>query len=195
MSKAYPANSTLRFIFPEGFTSAKVICNITGVSVPSMKTYVFPNGHIYDCRNINSGLSASQTILISGIVNPDREMAVSSMQVHILQPNNKVVVEKLSMQNSVTISRKNMNATVIIPNLFRNNTLTYVFEINIDSNLGAGDYMQIDFEGSWTFFLNNSRIIEGVNSNSQFTPTFSAIPNAVLLTNFSSILRSSQIAF
>ena len=30
-SKSYPANSTLRFIFPEGFSSNRVQCNVSGI--------------------------------------------------------------------------------------------------------------------------------------------------------------------
>lgn len=55
-----------------------------------------------------------------------------------------------------------MNVTVTIPNNFRNNTLTYIFEINMDSTLTAGDYMELRFQGNWTFFLQDSRMIEGI---------------------------------
>ena len=58
-----------------------------------------------------------------------------------------------------------MNTTITIPNKFRNNTLTYIFEINMDSTLVAGDYMELRFAGNWTFFLPDSRFIEGVDSN------------------------------
>ncbi len=57
-----------------------------------------------------------------------------------------------------------MNTTITIPNKFRNNTLTYIFEINMDSTLAAGDYMELKFAGNWTFFLNDSRFIEGIDS-------------------------------
>ncbi len=58
-----------------------------------------------------------------------------------------------------------MNTTITIPNKFRNNTLTYIFEINMDSTLAAGDYMELKFVGNWTFFLSDSRFIEGIDSN------------------------------
>ena len=52
-----------------------------------------------------------------------------------------------------------MNVSMTIPNKYRNNTLTYIFEINIDSNLEAGDYIKIDIQGNWTFFLEDSAFI------------------------------------
>ncbi len=58
-----------------------------------------------------------------------------------------------------------MNTTITIPNKFRNNTLTYIFEINMDSTLKAGDYIELKFAGNWTFFLNDSSFIEGVESS------------------------------
>ena len=72
------------------------------------------------------------------------------------------ILEKISITNQPPIKAKNMNATVTIPNNFRNNSLTYTFEINMDSTLEAGDYVEINFSGNWTFFLQDSRFIEGV---------------------------------
>ena len=69
----------------------------------------------------------SQNIVLSGIVNPNYKMTVDDIIVHIVQPNNKVVVEKFSMSNSIDIEEKDMNATVTIPNLYRNNTIRYTF--------------------------------------------------------------------
>ena len=49
-----------------------------------------------------------------------------------------------------------MNATITIPNQFRNNTIVYIYQINLDSDLGFGDYIRILFTGNWMFFLNQS---------------------------------------
>lgn len=48
--------------------------------------------NVYDCLNINSDLSLNQQVLISGIVNPDYELSITDIEVHILQPNNKVIL-------------------------------------------------------------------------------------------------------
>jgi hypothetical protein len=101
---------------------------------------------------------------------------------------------------AITISRKTMNATVTIPNKFRNNTLTYIFQINMDSDLLVGDYMQIQFTGNWTFFLNDSVFLQGINSDALRTPVFQSsyswpTSSNIFIRNFSSILRSSQISF
>ncbi len=77
----------------------------------------------------------------------------------------------------ITITRKDMNATITIPNMFRNNTLTYIFEINMDSDLYVGDYMQLKLTGNWTFFLRDSAFIEGINSNASYTPVFKTTYN------------------
>lgn len=101
---------------------------------------------------------------------------------------------------AVSILHKDMNASITIPNLFRNNSLTYIFQINIDSDLSVGDYMQLRLTGNWTYFINDSTFIEGINSNASYTPVFQANyswPTAsdLFIRNFSSIRRSSQIAF
>ena len=130
-----------------------------------MQTRVFPQMNIYDCLNVKATLSGTQNIILSGIVNPKYEMQMQGLQVQIIQPNNLVILEKISITNQPQINAKSMNATVTIPNNFRNNSLTYTFEINMDSTLEAGDYMELSFAGNWTFFLQDSRFIEGVESS------------------------------
>ena len=53
LSKTYPKDTTIRVVFPEGFTSHRVLCNITGITDPSLKTRVFPKLNVYDCLNID----------------------------------------------------------------------------------------------------------------------------------------------
>jgi len=59
LSGSYPSNSTLRFIFPEGFISNKIQCNVSGNVGTDMRTRVFPNRHVYDCLNLNQQLSGA----------------------------------------------------------------------------------------------------------------------------------------
>lgn len=92
LSKSYPINSTIRFIFPEGFSTLKVQCNITGVSDSNQQTRVFPNGRVYDCLNVKSDLQVSQKVIVSGVMNPNYQMSVSTIEAHILQPNSIVVL-------------------------------------------------------------------------------------------------------
>ena len=70
-SKSYIATSSLRFMFPEGFVSNKVQCNVSGVVDPNMKTRVFPSQNIYDCLNLGRALSGTITVILSGLVNPN----------------------------------------------------------------------------------------------------------------------------
>ena len=170
LSKSYPADSTIRFVFPEGFSSSKIQCNITGIVDEDLKTRVFPNKHVYDCLNIKSQITPQQKVLISGVVNPDYSMLVDDIEMHLLQPNSRVVLEKIKMNptgadSGVLIKHKDMNTTVTIPNKFRNNTVTYIFEFNMDSDLYAGDYIKINLDGNWTYFLEDSQFIEGINSD------------------------------
>ena len=93
-----------------------------------------------------------------------------------------------------------MNATVTIPNNFRNNSLTYTFEINMDSTLEAGDYVELNFAGNWTFFLPDSRFIEGVESSPSHKAKFESVYgwpifSRVSIKNFSRISKESQLAF
>jgi len=56
-SKTYPAQSSIRFIFPEGFSSNQVQCNVSGVADTGMKTRVLPGSYVYDCLNLKKELS------------------------------------------------------------------------------------------------------------------------------------------
>lgn len=100
----------------------------------------------------------------------------------------------------VTILHKDMNVTVTIPNLFRNNTLTYIFQLNMDSDLSSDDYMELMLTGNWTYFIRDSVFIQGVNADAYHSPKFTASYNwptfsKIKISNFSSVVRSSQIAF
>ena len=70
-SQTYPKDSSLRFIFPEGFKSNKVECNVSGVVDPKMITRVFPAENVYDCLNLKQPLTGTIRVLLSGLVNPD----------------------------------------------------------------------------------------------------------------------------
>ena len=86
---------------------------------------------------------------------------MNDVEVHILQPNSKVVLEKIKQNpaTAITISKKTMEAVVTIPNKFRNNTITYTFELNMDSDLEYGDYLEMQLTGAWTYFLENCKFI------------------------------------
>lgn len=88
----YGQNSTIRFVFPDGFRSSKVQCNITGIVDSTMDTRVFPQANIYDCLNVKGNLTGSQNIILSGVVNPQYEMQMTGLQVQIIQPNNLVIL-------------------------------------------------------------------------------------------------------
>lgn len=80
----------MRFIFPDGFTSAKVQCNISGIFDPALETRVFPQQNVYDCLNIKNTLAINQNVIISGVINPNYELTASGFTVMILQPNSIV---------------------------------------------------------------------------------------------------------
>ncbi len=127
-------------------------------------------------------------------------MQMQGLQVQIIQPNNLVILEKISITNQPPIKAKSMNATVTIPNNFRNNSITYTFEINMDSTLEAGDYVELNFAGNWTFFLPDSRFIEGVESSPSNKAKFESVYgwptfSRVSIKNFSRISKESQLAF
>jgi hypothetical protein len=93
-----------------------------------------------------------------------------------------------------------MNATVTIPNKYRNNSATYIFEINMDSQLYKGDYITMEFNGNWTFFENECILIEGANSDRLSHPAFFATyqrptTSKLTLRNFSSISKGSQLSY
>ena len=84
---------------------------------------------MYDCLNLNKVLTGPQKVVLSGLVNPDHEMTLSpgDIEIHVLRPNNRVVVEVIPMSSTITILHKDMNASVLVPNKYRNNTATYTF--------------------------------------------------------------------
>lgn len=85
-----------------------VQCNITGVVNSNMQTRVFPQGNIYDCLNVNASLSGYQNIILSGLVNPNFQMQMAGLQVHIIQPNNLIVEEIIAIPSEPMIYAKNM---------------------------------------------------------------------------------------
>lgn len=97
---------------------------------------------------------------------------------HILQPNNLIVQEVISTTSTVLIKNKPLKTTVKIPNQYRNTSTTYIFQINTDTNLKAGDYMVFTFTGIWTLFTNATNIIEGVTSSLTNIPTWKATVNS-----------------
>jgi hypothetical protein len=60
--------------------------------------------------------------------------------------------------------------------------------------------MELDFTGSWTFFLNDSRFIQGISSDFSNTAMFKTVygwpmSTQVLISNFSQISKQSQLSF
>ena len=93
-----------------------------------------------------------------------------------------------------------MNVSITIPNNFRNNSLTYIFQVNLDSDLYTGDYFQLTFGGNWKFFIEDCRIIEGIASSYSNQAKISAkyntnIDSKLFINNFSSVSRESQVTF
>ena len=200
-SVTYNSTSSLRFIFPPGFSSNKVQCNVSGVVDPNMQTRVFPNQNIYDCLNLAHSLSGSINVILSGLVNPNYEMTISGVQVHILQPNNLIVQEIITSTSTVLIQNKPLNTTLTIPNNFRNNSVTYTFQINTATNLNPGDYIAFTFGGIWNLNPGRINVVSGLTSTLTNTAVWTASVNTtaslttLTLTNFSSILQSTQFTF
>lgn len=187
-SQAYPANSSLRFIFPTGFQTNQITCNVTGLYNQMVDTRVLPGGNIYDCLNVNMAMAAgtAQRVVVSGVVNPNFEMTATNFKVQVLQGNGVVALETISVTGSQLISHKSLNTTLTYPNLFRNNSCVYTFQINVQSNMNFGDYIKMQWSGNWTFFLNGTYIVAGVNSN----PTAGQNPNFFINYNSTSVLST-----
>jgi len=97
--------------------------------------------------------------------------------------------------------QKPLNATIEVPNKYRNNSVTYIAKVNLDTDLLAGDYLTLTFTGSWTLFTNATKIISGVISSSLNQPKWVTTTNitasltSLTLTNFSKISKSQQLTF
>jgi len=166
-----------------------------------MRTRVFPNQHVYDCLNLQEQLNGTIRVVLSGIVNPDYEVAATGFRILVLQPNSLIAEEVVSSTSSITIQNKPLLTRLTIPNMYRNNSLSYVFQINPDTTLEAGDSMEFRFTGLWTFHANMIQIISGVNNTRERTARWTTSANTtssvttLTLTNFSSIPSTSQFTF
>lgn len=200
LSKSY-TNATVRFIFPQNFLSNKIQCNVSGVVDPNMKTRVFPSQNVYDCLNLQQPLGGNVAIVLSGVVNPNYQMTASGFQVHIMEPNSVIASEIVTSVSTVSILAKPLNTTLTIPNNYRNNSATYIFQINPDTDLVGGDYMVFTFTGLWNLFTNATSVISGVTSSPTRIPTWRSVVNTtastttLTLTNFSSIPKTTQFTF
>lgn len=128
-------------------------------------------------------------------------MPVSGVKVHILQPNNLIVQEIISSASVVNIQNKPLNTTLTIPNNYRNCSANYIFQINFDTDLNAGDYVQFAFTGNWTLYPNKINVVSGiVNTDMNTARWVSSLNSAgnvtqLLLSNFSMIPKSTQLTF
>jgi hypothetical protein len=201
LAKNYSSGSSIRFVFPADFYSNKIQCNVSGVIDPNVQTRVFPSQNVYDCLNLGQPLSGNLVIVLAGVVNPNYQMTASGFQVHILQPNNLIVSEIVSSISTVLIKAKPLNLTLTIPNNYRNNSATYVFQINPDTDLQAGDSMVFTFTGLWTLFTNMTNIVSGVGADLLHVPKWTAAVNTsaslttLTLSNFSVIPKTTQFTF
>lgn len=166
-----------------------------------MATRVLPSQNVYDCMNLKQPLSGNLGVVLSGVVNPSYQKTAGGFKVHILQPNNLIVSEIVSSTSTVLIQAKPLNTTLTIPNQYRNNSATYIFQINPDTNLLAGDSMVFSFTGLWTLFTNMTNIISGVTSDGSRTPKWTTLVNTttskttLTLSNFSMIPKTTQFTF
>ncbi len=128
-------------------------------------------------------------------------MTTSGVQVHILQPNNLIVQEIITSTSTVLIQNKPLNTTLTIPNNYRNNSVTYTFQINTATNLNTGDYMTFTFGGIWNLNPSRIKVVGGLTSSLankaiwKASVNTSASTTTLFLTNFSSILQSTQFTF
>ena len=118
-----------------------------------------------------------------------------------MQPNNLVVQEIITSTSTVLIRNKPLNATLTYPNNYRNCSTTHIYQINFDTNLNVGDYIEFTYGGNWTLFTNTINVISGITSTpsnkaSWMTSLSSGAASTLLrLTNFSLIAKSTQFTF
>lgn len=139
-----------------------------------------------------------QRVYVSGIVNPRWKMLASNFKVQILQGNGIIILETISVTGTTQIMNKDLKVNMTYPNRFRNNSLTYTFMFNVQSDLGLGDIVKMTWGGDWTFYLNASTyIVTGVNGNPSFSAVYNstAVTSTLILQNFTGILVSNPITF
>ncbi len=93
-SASYSSNSSLRFLFPSGFTTNKIVCNVTGLFNSIITERVLPSANIYDCLNVEMPITAGQElrVTVSGVVNPNFETTATGFKVQILQGNGVIIL-------------------------------------------------------------------------------------------------------
>ena len=109
--------------------------------------------------------------------------------------------EIISFTNNVLVKQKPLNATVEIANQYRNNSITYNFIMNFDTDMNVGDYVVFEWTGLWTLLTNATKLISGVSSSKDRTPVWTknvdtaASKTTLTLGNFSKIYKSKQFTF
>lgn len=48
-------------------------------------------------------MSGAQEVILSGVVNPNYKMSVDSIELHIMQPNSLIIMERIKMSSSLDI--------------------------------------------------------------------------------------------
>lgn len=141
-------------------------------------------------------------VVLSGLVNPNYEMTATGFKVLVLEPNNVIPVEVVTSTSSVVIKNKPFKAKVQIPNNYRNNSLSYTFQINPYSTLDQGSRLELTFAGTnWTILTQFARIISGVESLTTSDPLWTVTSDTansltrLTLTNYASIPRTKRLAF
>ncbi|KAL4505423.1 hypothetical protein ABPG72_002485 [Tetrahymena utriculariae] len=196
-SKAYPAGCSLRFTFPEGYTSKQALCDVQGLAGQNPSTLLLFNQRIVTCQNVNKDLQGPQVVKIINMVNPSFSSIMQGFKIEILEGLSSIVLESVTFPGNIEILPGNLKATYVSDDQFKWSTTNYYFFVNLINPVYLGDRLYFNFTSDWNIFQPNCTIING------FTAPFGQKvrcqriqdQNSYMIDNFVQIDNSQRLVF
>ncbi|EAR88803.2 hypothetical protein TTHERM_00262990 (macronuclear) [Tetrahymena thermophila SB210] len=160
-SQSYPAGCSLRFTFPEGYTSKQALCDVQGLAGQNPNTLLLFNQRIVTCQNVNKDLNGPQVVKIINMVNPSFSSIMQGFKIEILEGLSSIVLESVTFPGNIEILPGNLKATYVSDDQFKWSTTNYYFFVNLINPVYLGDRLYFNFTSDWNIFQPNCTIING----------------------------------
>lgn len=166
----YAAGNSIRFTFPEGFTSSRAMCDVLLLVGAAPQSIVLHNSRIVTCKSVAKTLLTpdTQVVRIVNMVNPGYSGTFNGFKIEIMDSDSSIVLEKIEFNGGIVITTGDLLASVIQDDKFRISNTKYAFFINLINPVDQHGKLFINFTNEWTFNTNNCTIITGVNQKSEF---------------------------
>jgi hypothetical protein len=204
LSSNYTTGNTIRITFPVGFqTSSTPICQMNGTYNQVITTFVWPDQRSIECQNINKTLGPGESLKIIGIFNPSFAGTYGNtpngFKLELLQGTTTIVMEQISIQNTVSIIAGTLTGYISQANNFIEGDVTYTFYLNILNSLTASNFILISFDNSWILYNSQCSVISGITLSPGYklncTNSTGGGFTVLNVSNFLSASVSNQLVF